>query len=94
MDTPEDDRAVMLAKPVIPTGVMGASAAPPSITSHRPVAIRRAALPMLWVPAAQAVTVVSHGPRKPERIETVAAPAFPMIMGTRKGVTRRGPFSR
>ena len=55
----------MLEKPAMPIGVMAASADPASTTSHRPVAIRRAPLPTLWVPAAQAVTVVSHGPRKP-----------------------------
>ena len=44
---------------------MAASAEPAMTTSQRPVATSRAPLATLWVPAAQAVTVVSHGPRKP-----------------------------
>ena len=55
--------------------------------------MRRAPLPTLWVPAAQAVTVASHGPRKPYRIDTSAAARLPIIIGTRNGLTRRGPFS-
>ena len=65
MDTPEVDRAVMLEKPATPSGDRGASLPPATITSQRPVAMRRPALAMLWVPAAQAVTVVSHGPLRP-----------------------------
>ncbi len=64
-DTPTVDSAVMLAKPWVPTGVMAASELPVSTASHRPVAIMRAALPTEWVPAAQAVTMVSHGPCQP-----------------------------
>jgi hypothetical protein len=63
-----------------------AASLPPVITaSHVPAAMRRAALAMAWVLAAQAVTVASHGPRHPNRIETVAAPAFDIIIGTRNG---------
>ena len=46
-----------------------------------------------WVPAAQAVTMVSDGPCQPARIEMLAAPALAIIMGTRNGDTRRAPRS-
>ena len=65
MDTHEVDSAVILEKPATPRGERGASLPPATITSQRPVAMSRPALAMLWVPAAQAVTVVSHGPRRP-----------------------------
>ena len=87
------DRAVMLVKAAIPTGVMAASAAPPMATSQRPEATSRAAGAMLWAPAAQAVMTVSDGPCQPSRIETAAAPALAIIMGTRRGDTRPAPFS-
>src|SRR6516225_11636002 len=92
-ETPEEDRAVILVKAASPTGVRPASDPPAIITSQRPVETRRAALAMLCVPAAHAVTVDSHGPRKPYRMETVAAAALHMTIGTMNGVTRRGPLS-
>ncbi len=64
-DTPVVDSAVMFSKPATPVGVMALSVPPVTTASQRPLTIRRAALPMEWVPAAQAVTVVSQGPRKP-----------------------------
>ena len=48
---------------------------------------------MEWVPAAQAVVMVSDGPCHPARMEMLAAPALAIIMGTRRGDTRRAPFS-
>ena len=48
---------------------------------------------MLWAPAAQAVVMVSEGPCQPRRMETAAAPALDIIIGTNRGDTRRGPFS-
>ena len=77
----------------MPTAIMAASAPPPMATSQRPVATSRAAAAMAWVPAAQAVAIVSHGPCQPARMETWAAPALAIIIGTRKGETRRAPFS-
>ncbi len=62
-------------------------------TSQRPDATRRAAPPMAWVPAAQAVQITSDGPRQPRRMEIPAAPALAIIIGTRHGETRSGPFS-
>jgi len=55
----------MFENPATPSGDRGASLPPATITSQRPVAMRRPAFAMLWVPAAHAVTVVSHGPRSP-----------------------------
>src|SRR5581483_3701769 len=68
IETPLDDSAVMLEKPAMLVSVIAASADPAITTSHRPVATRRAPLPTEWVPAAHAVTVVSHGPRNPYRM--------------------------
>ena len=82
---PEVDRAVMLVKAAMPTPVMPASAAPPMATSHRPEATSRAAWPMLWAPAAQAVMIVSDGPCQPSRMETAAAPALDIIIGHQAG---------
>ena len=87
------DSAVMLANAAIPTGVIPASAAPPTATSHRPEATSRAAWPMLWAPAAHAVMIVSEGPCHPRRIDTAAAPALDIIIGTSRGETRPAPSS-
>jgi hypothetical protein len=72
---------------------MPASAAPPTAVSHRPDAINRAAWAMEWAPAAHAVMIVSDGPCQPIRIDTAAAPALDIIIGTRRGEIRRTPFS-
>ena len=72
-DCPLVDSAVMLPKAASATGVIAASAPPASTASQRPVAIRRWAARIECVPDAQAVVIVSHGPRQPRRIETVAA---------------------
>jgi hypothetical protein len=53
----------MFVNPASAVAVNGASVPPLSTTSQRPVAMRRAALPIAWVEAAHAVAVVSHGPR-------------------------------
>ena len=83
----------MLPKAASATGVIAASAPPARTASQRPLAIRRWPASNECVPDAQAVAIVSHGPRQPRRIETAAAPAFAIIIGTRNGDTRRGPFS-
>lgn len=83
----------MLAKAAVPTGVMPASAAPPRATSQRPEATSQAAWAMEWAPAAQAVMTVSDGPCHPRRMETAAAPALDIIMGTSRGETRRAPLA-
>ena len=83
----------MLANAATATGCRLASAPPPTTTSHRPEAIRRAAAAMAWVPAAHAVTMTSEGPCHPRRMEMPAAPALAIIMGTRRGETRRAPRS-
>ncbi len=85
--------AVMFVKAATPVEDRGASDDPATTTSHRPDATSRAPLITEWVPAAQAVTTVSHGPRKPNRIEMPAAPALFIMLGTRNGDTRFRPFS-
>ena len=62
---PDLEAAVMFVKPCSAVAVIDASEPPVIITSQRPSMISRAALPIAWVPAAQAVTVVSHGPWNP-----------------------------
>jgi hypothetical protein len=42
---------------------------------------------------AQAVAIARLGPVKPWRMATSAAAALGIIIGTRKGPTRLGPFS-
>ena len=64
-DAADDDSAVMFVKPAMPVGVIAASVPPASTASQRPLAMSRAALPIACVPAAHAVTVVSHGPAQP-----------------------------
>ena len=91
---PDVDSAVMLPKLATPM-VQPADSVPPVTTaSHIPQEIRRAAYPMAWVDAAQAVVIVSFGPRKPYRIEIAAPEALDIIIGTRNGDTRRGPLAR
>src|SRR3954453_5917884 len=84
-EMPLDDSAVMLENPATPVGVIAASEPPVITASQMPSEMRRAALPMAWVLAAHAVTVDSHGPRQPNRIDTVAAAALLIIIGTRNG---------
>ena len=95
LDSPDVESAVMLPKAAIATPrVIAASAPPVRTASQRPLAIKR------W-PASRSSacrrrtrsTIVSQGPRQPKRIEIAAAPAFAIIIGTRNGDTRRGPFS-
>ena len=71
-----------------------AASLPPVITtSQRPSWISRAALPIEWVPAAHAVTVFSHGPWKPYRIEMRRPRRWPSSWG-RGTVTPAGAPSR
>src|SRR5579875_2336694 len=93
METPRGERAVMLVKQAMAVSVRHASELPASMTSQRPVAIRRAPLATLWVPAAQAVTVFSQGPRNPYRMDRLAADELAIIMVTRKGLTLLAPLS-
>ena len=90
--TPLADRAVMLVNPAVAVGVNGASEPPAATMSQRPVEMSRAALPMAWVPAAQAVATFSHGPIQPYFIDRVADPALAIIIGTKNGDTRLGPL--
>jgi hypothetical protein len=84
----------MLVKPATAVEVKAASVPPAKTTSQRPEVIKRAALAMACVPAAQAVHEFSAGPWKPWRIETAAGAALGIIIGTKKGETRRAPLSR
>ena len=92
LEIPELESAVMLVNAARPISAIAASAPPVMTASQRPYWMRRAALPMDWVPAAHAVTTVSHGPRQPNRIEMAAAPALPMIIGHEEGRHPAGAF--
>ena len=83
----------MLRNPAKVMGSMTDSPPPTMATSARPEAIRRAPAAMACVPAAQAVVIVSTGPRQPNRMATCAAPALGMIIGARNGETRLAPRS-
>ena len=72
---------------------MAASVPPATATSARPSRTIRKASPAPWAPAAQAVVMHSLGPVNPKAIATWPAEAFGIICGTRKGLTRSGPFS-
>ncbi len=88
-----EERAVMLRKPASASSTITASAPPATAMLQRPDATRRAALPIAWVPAAQAVVTVSAGPPRPNLIETAAVAALGMSIGTRNGETRSGPLA-
>ena len=77
----------------MPTGVIGASVPPASITSARPSRIASAASPIAMLEAAHAVHSDSKGPLVPSSIETQPAPMFGMIDGIENGLTRSGPRS-
>src|SRR3546814_19226042 len=83
----------MFEKPARLVGVSAASEPPAMTASQRSQAMRSAARVMPWVPAAQAVTIDSHGPCHPYFIDTEAPAELGIIIGTRTGDTRRGPFS-
>ena len=90
---PLPDRAVMLLKPAIAVTVPACSVPPETTASAMSHAIKRAAYVRACVPAAQAVQIVSAGPRNPNRIDTAAPDALAIIIGTRNGETRRSPLS-
>ena len=90
-DRPLRDSAVMVVNPATVVGVIDDSAPPASTASQRPSKTIRAPAATEWVPAAQAVVRVSHGPRQPCRSATAAAPALGMTIGMVKGETRPGP---
>ena len=59
------ETAVMFLKVASPVMELEASLPPVMTASQRPERMSMAALAIDWVPAAQAVTVFSHGPEKP-----------------------------
>jgi hypothetical protein len=91
-DKPVGESARMLAKPARLVGVRQASAPPATATSLRPLATQRAAFATAWVPVAQEVATVSHGPSSDHRIDTAAEAAFGITMGTVSGETDRSPL--
>ena len=68
---------------------------PPAMTmSALPSRTRRTPSPIAFAPAAQAVLMQNAGPVQPNRIEITPAVAFGIIIGTKNGLTRAGPFSK
>ena len=70
----------------MPKGFKLASDPPASITSASPNSIVRAAVPMLWVDAAQAVVMVELGPLSPKLIAICPAAMLGMIIGASSGL--------
>jgi hypothetical protein len=83
-----------LLKQARESGVSGASAAPVTTASASPCWIIRSAVPIAWLPAAQAETTLKTGPRSPCRSESAAEPALHIMSGTPSGDTESGPPSR
>ena len=73
---------------------MHASVPPVITTSALPSRISRAASPIACALAAHAVAMHRFGPVQPNCIATVPAVAFVIIIGTKNGLTRVGPFSQ
>src|SRR3954452_14565481 len=86
-------RAVMRANAEIATGVIHDSLPPVITTSDVSSRMRRAASPIACALAAHAVEMQRFGPVHPSCMATVPAVALVIIIGTRKGLTRAGPFS-
>ena len=89
-----DDSAVSAVNPAIPIGQMLPSVPPAIMTSASPYWMLRNASPIVLVPVAQAVTSLMLFPLKPNWIDTLPAAMLEIIIGTRSGLTRPGPFSR
>ena len=85
--------AVSAVKPETPIGEMLLSAPPATITSASPYWMVRNASPIQLVPVAQAVTTLMLLPFRPNWMDTFPAAILLIIIGTRKGFTRLGPFS-
>ena len=84
----------MRANAAIVSGVTAASVPPAITTSAVPSRIRRTPSPMACAPAAHAVATHRLGPVHPSCIATTPAVALGIIMGTKNGLTRDGPFSK
>ena len=54
----------------------------------------RAPSPIAFAPAAHAVEMQRFGPVQPSWMPMIPAVAFAIIIGTKNGLTRSGPFSR
>ncbi len=88
------DSARIWAKPASGSGCTQASAPPATTTSARPERSSSSATASASAPDAQALTGQCTPARAPISRPTVAAGPFGMSIGTRCGLTRRGPFSR
>ena len=73
------------------SGVSGASAAPVTIASASPCWIIRRAVPIAWLPAAQADTTLNTGPRSPCCSDSAADPALLIMSGIASGETESPP---
>src|SRR5579864_7223086 len=72
---------------------MAASLPPVSMTSASPYWMVRRAVPIAWLAEAQAEATPQLGPPRPCAIAIWPAAAFSIILGTKKGLIRPGPFS-
>ena len=87
-----NDRALALANPATPKGVIADSAPPQTIASALPSWSKRKASPMAFEPAAQAVATAELGPLVPSAIAASPEAMLGIIIGTVNGLTRPGPL--
>ena len=86
------ERARMAANPPMPMSVTLASVPPTTMTSARPRSMSSAPSTMALLLEAHAETVAKLGPRRPCRIEIWPGAMSMIIMGTKNGESRRGPW--
>ena len=86
------DRALALANPATPRGVIADSAPPHTIASALPSCSSRKASPMALEPAAQAVATAELGPLVPRAMAARPVARLGIIIGTVNGLTRPGPL--
>jgi len=88
------ERALSEQNPASDKGVIGASLPPAMHASRIPARRSWCASPIACAPEAQAETVAKFAPRAPWIMEICPEAMSAIIIGTKKGETRDGPFSR
>ena len=88
------DSAIICANAAIGSGWIAASVPPAITTSARPRPMRSIAMAIASLPLAHAEVGACTAARAEYVRETLASGALGISIGTAKGETRRGPFSR
>src|SRR5690606_29866974 len=87
------ERVLAAQNPAMDKGLTAASVPPVTMISACPLWMTLKASPIEWEPEAHAVTVHALWPFAPIMIETCPDAISGIIIGTKKGLTRSGPFS-